>query len=147
MSYNQRSADRHLILRVFTAPPESAGNAAPASRRPEPLIEVHVHPESRHWFAHVEHAGECYTAELGFYGRARKWTSIAASDVAVTPAETISDDTTAEFATIPVDIPFEKLLELVEAAASEPGPLAHAIEELRLAGHPELPTAAAPGLW
>jgi hypothetical protein len=41
--YNSRSVDRHLVLRIYRN--EVSG---------EPHREIHVHPESRHWFANVE---------------------------------------------------------------------------------------------
>lgn len=130
--YNRQSADGHLILRIFTTPPP--GGLA---------VEIHVHPESRHWFAHVERAATKYTAEVGYYGQSRKWTSIAKSGATITPPETISDESAVEFATIPVDVPFAVLLDLVKEAAVHHQPLAHAIEDLRAQGHPELPKLAA----
>lgn len=130
--YNRQSADGHLILRVFTASP--GGGLA---------VEIHVHPESRHWFAHVGRAATKYTAEIGYYGKSRKWTSLAKSGATLTPPETISDESAVEFATIPVDIPFAVLLELVKEAAVQHQPLAHAIEELRGQGHSGLPKLAA----
>lgn len=138
-AYNAESADGHLILRIFnTARPGRIAS------------EIHVHPESRHWFAHVDEAGAKYSAELGVYGKGRKWTSIAKSGATLTPPETISSDVTVEFATISVDVPFEKLLAYVKEAARESLPLAEAIEELRQAGHPALPKfseAKAPASW
>lgn len=129
--YNHQSADGHLILCIFIAPP--GGGLA---------VEIHVHPESRHWFAHVERAATKYTAEVGFYSKSRKWTSIAKSAATLTPPETISDENAVEFATIPVDVPFAVLLELVKEAAAHHQPLARAIEDLRAQGHPELPKRA-----
>ena len=128
---NQQSADGHLVVRIFHAPP--AGGL---------VLEVHVHPESRHWFVHVERAATKYAAELGFYSKKRQWKSIAVSGTTLTPPETISDDASVEFATIPVDVPFEKLLALVKEAVQENRPLARAVEDLRREGHPELPRAA-----
>ena len=136
--YNSLSTDRHLILRIH----HDAVSARPAQ-------EIHVHPESRHWFVPVERAGAKYVAELGYYQTGGKWTTISTSGATVTPAETISTDTTVEFATIPIDWPMEKLLELVKEAVRENVPMALALQELRAAGHPELPTTFAPaaGTW
>jgi Domain of unknown function (DUF4912) len=50
--YNALSADRHLVVRVY-----------PRTVMERPVREVHVHPESRHWFIHVEHAETQYVAE------------------------------------------------------------------------------------
>jgi hypothetical protein len=128
---NQQSVDGHLILRIYAD--------APGGR---PVSEIHVHPESRHWFANVECAGAKYAAEIGFYRKGRKWAGVATAGATLTPPETVSSDATAEFATIPVDMPFEVLLALVAQAVREHRPLALAVEELRRAGHPELPRVA-----
>lgn len=126
--FNRHSEDNHLILRVHYAPP--------AARQ---AVEIHVHPESHHWFVHVERAATKYSAEIGYYGRKHRWVSVAKSGATLTPAETISDDAGLQFATIPVDVPFKRLLTMVEEASTQHQPLARAIEELRIQGHPELP--------
>jgi hypothetical protein len=133
--YNRLSLDKHLVLRIHA---EATGGRIES--------EIHVHPESRHWFAHVTRADAKYTAELGYYGIRRNdrvWTSVATSAATLTPPDTISGDTTVEFATIPVEVPFEKLAEVVRKSAHKSLPLARALEELRKGGHPELPSRAA----
>jgi uncharacterized protein len=127
---NARSAEGHLILRVYLKKIEG-----------HPLYEIHVHPESRHWFAHVERAGQPYAAELGYYSTVGRWTRVASSSATVTPPDSVSENGTAEFATIPFEFPFAKLMEIVKAAVRENRPLAQAVEELRRAGHPALPRA------
>jgi uncharacterized protein len=128
LRYNKQSVDGHLILRIY------AGAVSG-----KPISEIHVHPESRHWFANVERAGAKYAAEIGFYQRNRKWMSLAASEPTATPPETTASDAAAEFATIPVTVPFKKLVEIVSQVAQEHRPLAQAVEEIRQTGHPELP--------
>jgi hypothetical protein len=125
---NARSAEGHLILRIYANKIEG-----------HPLYEIHVHPESRHWFAHVEKAGNPYTAELGYYSPVGRWMRVAASGTTVTPPDSVSENGNAEFATIPFEFPFSKLLDIVKAAVRENRPLAQAVEELRRAGHPALP--------
>jgi len=125
---NSRSSEGHLVLRVYVNKIEG-----------HPLHEVHVHPESRHWFAHVERAGQPYAAELGYYSPVGRWTRVAASGATITPPDSVSEDGNAEFATIPFEFPFSKLLDIVKAAVRENRPLAQAVEELRRAGHPALP--------
>lgn len=125
---NARSAEGHLILRVYLNKIEG-----------HPVYEIHVHPESRHWFAHVERAGYAYTAELGYYSAVGRWTRVASSSATVTPPDSVSENGEAEFATIPFEFPFAKLMEIVKAAVRENRPLAQAVEELRRAGHPALP--------
>jgi hypothetical protein len=128
LKLNTRSADGHLILRIYVKKIEG-----------HPFSEIHVHPESRHWFAHVERAGNSYAAELGFYSPLGKWTRIAVSAATVTPPDAVSTETDAEFASIPFEFPFARLLQIIKEAVRENLPLAQAIEELRRDGHPELP--------
>jgi hypothetical protein len=65
--YNALSADRHLVLRIYV-------NAMSEQF----LTEIHVHPESRNWFIHVERGGAKYLAALGYYQRtARNWITIS----------------------------------------------------------------------
>jgi hypothetical protein len=130
LKLNAKSADGHLVLRVYAKKIEG-----------HPLYEIHVHPESRHWFAHVERAGDSYAAELGYYSPAGRWMRVAASGATVTPPDAASAETGAEFATIPLEFPFPKLLQIVKQAVRENLPLAQAIEELRRHGHPDLPRA------
>lgn len=125
---NNESTDGHLILRIFAGKIEG-----------HPAYEIHVHPESRHWFAHVERAGNSYTAELGYYSALGKWTRVAVSSGTVTPPDAAAKEDTAEFATIPYEFPFARLMQIIEDAVRDNVPLAQAIEELRRAGHPDLP--------
>jgi len=137
--YNALSVDRHLVLRVYVK-----------EARGEPHAEVHVHPESRNWFVHVDHAGTQYVAALGYYTFWHEWETLSVSPPTVTPPDALSADTTVQFATIPVEVPFEQLVSVVKAAVREHVPLAEALLQLRAEGHPALPQAAelaAPGEW
>ena len=127
---NARSAAGHLILRIYAGKVQG-----------HPICEIHVHPESRHWFAHVERAGNSYAAELGYYSTPRRWMRVAVSSATVTPPDAVSTESDVEFATIPFEFPFARLLEIIKSAVGEHLPLAQAIEELRRHGHPELPRA------
>ncbi|HXJ55893.1 MAG TPA: DUF4912 domain-containing protein [Verrucomicrobiae bacterium] len=136
--YNSRSVDRHLVLRVYRN--ELSG---------EPHREVHVHPESRNWFAHVGVGGTKYIAELGYYRPNDQWVRIATSATTVTPPETMSDDLSVWFETLPMDMRFEEIIRLVKAAVSDNVPLMEAIQQLRASGHPGLPDGrrAGAGRW
>jgi uncharacterized protein len=128
LKLNALSSDGHLVLRVYAQKIEG-----------HPLYEIHVHPESRHWFAHVERAGNSYVAELGYYSALGKWTRVSVSGGTMTPPDAVSPETETEFATIPFEFPFAKLMEIIKAAVHDNLPLAQAIEELRRSGHPQLP--------
>jgi len=130
--YNRRSADGHLVLRVFI------DNVAG-----EPFAEVHVNPESRNWFVHVGRGGAKFVAVLGYYAKSSaRWTQLSVSAPTLTPPDSLSTDTSVHFATIPVDVPFEKLLAVIKAAVGERMPLAEALQHLRAEGHAELPNLA-----
>ncbi len=131
---NAASTDGHLILRIFAGKIEG-----------HPAYEIHVHPESRHWFAHVERAGHSYAAELGYYSALGKWTRVAVSSGTLTPPDAASPSDEAEFATIPFEFPFAKLMQIIEEAVRDNVPLAVAIEELRRHGHPDLPRFSSSG--
>ena len=132
--YNAQAIHKHLVLRLSLpdADDEAAG-------------EVHVHPESRHWFVHVAQAGVKYAVELGYYGKARGWTNISTSAPALAPPDVVSANTETRFATIPMDVALSQLVETVKTGAGKNLSLAHALEELRLAGHPALPSVAEGG--
>jgi hypothetical protein len=132
LKLNAQSSDGHLVLRVYANKIEG-----------HPLYEIHVHPESRHWFAHVERAGNSYIAELGYYSALGKWTRVSISSGTMTPPDAVSTDDDTEFATIPFEFPFAKLMEIIKAAVRDNLPLAQAIEELRRNGHPDLPRVTA----
>ena len=127
---NTKSSDGHLILRIY-----------PGKVEGHPVCEIHVHPESRHWFAHVERSGDSYAAELGYYSPLGRWTRIAVSSATVTPPDATAVEGDVEFATIPFEFPFARLMEIIKSAVRENLPLAQAVEELRRHGHPELPRA------
>ncbi|HWD17645.1 MAG TPA: DUF4912 domain-containing protein [Verrucomicrobiae bacterium] len=125
---NALSADGHLALRVFAH--DFSG---------KPLDEIQVHPESRNWFVPVPRGAERYVAELGYRDRARQWVSVVHSSATLTPPDSLSDETGVRFATIPYEVPFVQLLSNVKAAIREHTPLVEAVEQLRAAGHPQLP--------
>lgn len=129
---NAKSADGHLVLRIYADGLDG-----------HPLYEIHVHPESRHWFVHVEQAGRSYAAALGYYTSVGRWMLVAASSATLTPPDAATTETESEFATIPFEFPFARLMDIIKAAMRENLPLAKAVEELRRGGHLELPRAAA----
>lgn len=128
--YNTLSADGHLVLRIYKD--SIAGKA---------FNEIHVNPESRNWFVHVGLGGTKFLAQLGYYQRTGRWVSIANSDATLTPPESMSDDFSVWFETLPPDLRFDHLLKLVRTAVSEHVPLFEAIQQLRAMGFKGLPDA------
>ncbi|NBV25566.1 MAG: DUF4912 domain-containing protein, partial [Proteobacteria bacterium] len=130
--FNALSDDGHLIVRVYEK--EILG---------EPVVTQHVHPESKNWFIHVGRGGTKFVAQLGYVDQKERWQTIAISAATVTPPETLSEDTSAEFATLPVEVPFDQLVEMVKTVVSQHVPLMEALAQLRAEGHTNLPTADA----
>ena len=125
-TYNQLSRGGHLTLQIFEN--EVAGKAK---------VQIDVHPESRSWFAHVGKGGGNYYAVLGFHDKLGDWQEISVSEQVSTPPDSLSDDLTATFTTIPVTIPFSELIKVVrEYAANEPK-LAKALSLMQQADLPE----------
>ncbi|MGO8697948.1 MAG: DUF4912 domain-containing protein [Limisphaerales bacterium] len=129
--YNSLSVDGHLVLRIHR---DHLGG--------EPLSQIHLHPESRNWFAPVPHAAAKYLADLGYYDAKHKWVSAARSGATLTPPESLSEDTSVRFATIPPEVPFAELLAMVKTALREHVPLVEALQQLRASGVKNLPSPA-----
>ena len=129
--YNTLSATGHLTLRVYEV--EVGGRLAALAQ---------VHPESRHWFVHVGKGGMKYVAELGYETLGGQWITVSTSGGTLTPPDSLSDDTSVQFATLPTSIPLPKLAALVKELALEHVSLVQAIQELRAQGHIRLPAGA-----
>ena len=67
-----------------------------ARRRPKSRFS----PIPGEWFVHVPRSATQYVAELGCSSSGGLWQSLATSEVAVTPADGVSQDQRVEFATI-----------------------------------------------
>ena len=126
--FNALSADGHLLLRLYRDTPAGA-----------PSLQIHLHPESRHWFVPAPEAGAKYAATLGYFDAAKNWVELARSAATLTPLDSVAEDTAVRFATIPADVPFAQLLSSVQAAVRANLPLAEAVRELRAEGFMSLP--------
>ncbi len=137
--YNALSADHHLIVRVH-----------PDNQSGQPMREIHLQPESRHWFIRVERAGTQYIAELGYYHRDRRWRSIASSGAAITPVDTVAEDRTVRWATIAAKGLPPRLagngLEPSSMAPSQSGPELASLGFTGAASGGEFPREALPGI-
>jgi hypothetical protein len=72
-------------------------------------VEFEVPFEARNWYIPVNSSGSLYRVEIGFY-RSGKWNLLATSEVVSTPRDSVSDDDSFEFATLPLDTAFSALL-------------------------------------
>jgi len=87
--FNAKARDHHLIIRLYRERIDD-----------KPVSEVHVHPESRHWFVHVDEAATQYVAQLGFFEENGTWIPVTSSTPVMTPAEKISEQKALRFATV-----------------------------------------------
>lgn len=84
--YNRLSIDGHLVLRACL------------EKSPEhPVAEMRVHPESQHWFVHVQAAGKQHVATLGYYDLNREWVEITRSLAVATPVDAPSAEARVVF--------------------------------------------------
>ena len=127
-TYNRLSIDKHLVLRVY----KDAIAGQPAS-------ETHVHPESRNWFVNVSQSGAKYVAELGYYGAAGRWTTLSTSGTTLTPPDSMAEDLSVWFETLPADLHFQQILQLVKSSMSGNISLLEAMSQLRASGIKGLP--------
>ncbi len=128
---NAKSIDKHLVLRVHKEAIEDT-----------PFAEIHVHPESRHWFIHVGRGSTRFLSELGYYSGQRRWTRVTVSEATLTPPETVSDDRSARFATLTTEVSVRQLVSFVKSAARQHEALSETLHDLRESGHPSLPSDA-----
>ena len=74
--------------------------------------EIEVSFETRNWYIPVQKAGGSYAVEMGFH-RYGKWNSIARSPIVTTPRDKFSESAAFDFATLPMHISFQRLVENV----------------------------------
>ncbi len=108
----------------------------------EQTIEVGF--ETRNWYIPVKHSGAAYTLEIGFF-RNGAWNRIARSAAARTPREGFSERDDFDFATIPVHLGFQKLVETVSRAGLPEDGMATALAKLQRLQKPSVPPAVAHG--
>jgi uncharacterized protein len=84
----------------------------------EALVEIN--PEARNWYVAVNHPDTVYFAEIGYFDLEGAWRGIVKSAPTHTPPDALSPETgTADFATVPAHLSFERLLELMQEHMSE----------------------------
>ena len=120
----KRASDGRLVLRLFEK------NVA------TPLQELTLHQDSRNWYISGVRASTTYSGQLGYWRRDGRFHVLSHSREATTPSAVVSADTTARFATIPVDVPFEELLSIVRSYGHQGAQLADALHRLQAQGAP-----------
>jgi len=89
-----------------------------------------INPFRGHCYVDVSAAGTGYYCEIGCF-EDDEWTSLVRSGEAATPQDRMSNDISAQFATLPIHLSFQRLLEMVQASQSEGATLASSVAELQ----------------
>jgi hypothetical protein len=76
--------------------------------------EIEVPFETRNWYIPVNNAGEEYTVEIGYF-RGSQWHAIARSITVRTPKDKVSESEDFQYATIPLHLSFQKLMENIQS--------------------------------
>ena len=105
---------------------------------------VEINPEARNWYVAVNSPETAYSAEIGFFDKAGQWQRVVQSGVAVTPADALADDGSADFATVPAHLTFERLLEMVKEKMLEGESLIEALARIAGEGRLEFRAGQAP---
>jgi hypothetical protein len=120
--YRGQASDGRLLLRIFE------------KNHSDPIQVLTLGHDSRNWYIPVNKAATTYSAELGFWRHDGNFEVINRSREATTPPDAVSSDTTARFVTIPIDISFRELFEIIRGHMRAGEPLADALHRLQLAG-------------
>jgi len=89
-----------------------------------------INPFRGHCYVEVSGAGTGYYCELGCFD-GDIWYSLARSGKAMTPKSEISDDLSATFATLPIHLSFQRLLDIFQATKQQGKELAITVAEFQ----------------
>jgi len=92
--------------------------------------EIEVTFETRNWYIPVAKAGGSYSVEIGFQ-RHGKWNPISRSAIVTTPRDRFSESAAFEFATLPMHLGFQRLVESVSQSFSSSDQLLPALLQLQ----------------
>jgi hypothetical protein len=95
--------------------------------------EIEVPFETRNWYIPVKVAGARYTVEIGYY-RGSVWNLIARSVTIQTPPDRLSESESFDYATIPLHLSFQKLMENIQTAIKSGETLIQALARLQKDG-------------
>jgi uncharacterized protein len=92
---------------------------------------IEVNPEAKNWYIPVPQPSTTYHVEIGYFGDKAKWTPIARSGGATTPSDAMSGEDSAEFATLPFHLTFQRLVDIVKTAMEQGESLVAALSRLQ----------------
>ena len=137
---------------------------------------LEVEPMAGNCYVPLERADESYTADLGFYEPGGAWNSVALSTAVQMPSSEVSHADDSEFATIPLHLTFQRMIDAFRVSHHEGTSLTQMLTHLRdrvvsadqaaktispeereiaraldlaasIAPQPEVRSAATPDLW
>ena len=92
---------------------------------------VEIKPASRNWYVPVSTPGTAYLAEIGYYNVEGTFVTCVRSSPAATPSESLADESAPTgFATVPPEMSFEAMLDLVRAQMVEGETLLEAVARI-----------------
>jgi len=89
-----------------------------------------INPFRGHCYVEVAGAGTSYYCELGCFDQ-ETWYQLARSSKAVTPESEMSDYLSATFATLPIHLSFQRLLDIFESTKKDRRELSVSVAELQ----------------
>jgi hypothetical protein len=99
--------DRQVHLRVITADGKEESESV-------------VEPMLGSYYARVAKPKNVYRVELGYYGQSGAWKSVAVSDPVSMPADSVSENTVVDVATVPFHLSFQKMIDLFCESNGDP---------------------------
>ena len=94
-----------------------------------------INPFLGHCYVDVATAGTGYYCELGCFS-GKEWTSLVRSGKAATPQDRISEDVSAQFATLPLHLSFQRMLDILRTTQAESATLAQTVAGLQEKARP-----------
>jgi hypothetical protein len=92
---------------------------------------VEIKPASRNWYVPVSMPGTAYVAELGYYNVEGTFVTCVRSTPTATPPESLADETAPSgFATVPLELSFQRLLDMVRSQMTEGESLLQAVARI-----------------
>jgi hypothetical protein len=94
-------------------------------------FSAQIHPDARNWYIPAKQSGASYHVELGCTGADGEWLCVARSGSAATPQDKFSESAEADFATVPIHLTFQRLVEMVRGRMREGESLITALARLQ----------------
>lgn len=118
------ASDGRLVLRLFE------------KNHSKPLQELTLHHDSRNWYISGVRSSTTYSTQIGYWRQDGHFHIINQSRETITPSAVVSADTTAQFATIPIDVPYEELISIIRSYGQSGEQLAEALHRIQAQGAP-----------